>query len=383
MPPERLRPAPAGASSASVADLIAPRPKLRTVERPLRRVVFFGKSMSRTRCTGALVEALRAQGLEVKWVNLATLRRWTQWLGRSVSEAMARRVVRSFRPDLIFVFCRDLPLPLLKEFGREARTVLWTEEALEDLEERHVRYFRAADLVCMSNPGRFPILREHGLENMAFLMSGFSPRYHYPLGPRPAERDLAFIGGPGRHGQRAEFLLRLADHNPVAVFGQGWDAWMGRNRALRVHGPVRPHAYRRICATSRIVLGLNEVNAEPLYFSNRTWLSLACGAFHLTHYVPGLETVFQDGVHLAWYRSFEECLDKARYYLAHEAARTRVAMAGAALALERHTYSHRMAEVLRLLGARAPERAPSPETAPRPRGVEPASRNGSLRPLAE
>jgi len=54
--------------------------RLRTGE--VRRVLFFGKSMARTRCSAALVAALREHGLAVRWRNLATLRRWT---GRTYS----------------------------------------------------------------------------------------------------------------------------------------------------------------------------------------------------------------------------------------------------------------------------------------------------------
>ena len=48
------------------------------------------------------------------------------------------------------------------------------------------------------------------------------------------------------------------------------------------------------------------------YFSNRTFLTLAAGGFHLTHYVPGLETMFENHRHLVWYRSDEECLELIR-----------------------------------------------------------------------
>ena len=42
---------------------------------PVRRVMFFGKNMSRTRCTGGLVDALQRHGVEVRWRNLVTMRR--------------------------------------------------------------------------------------------------------------------------------------------------------------------------------------------------------------------------------------------------------------------------------------------------------------------
>jgi hypothetical protein len=160
---------------------------------PVRRVLFFGKSMSRSRCTGALVDAFERHGVDVRWRNLVTLRRW---FGNRLAIKLARAEFRRYRPDVVFVFYRDLPVVLADEFRRTARLVIWCEEALEVLDGSIVDYFRLADLVCMSNPARFSWLRERGVDNMAFLMSGFSPRYHRAWPVQPKVRDVAFIGGP-------------------------------------------------------------------------------------------------------------------------------------------------------------------------------------------
>lgn len=312
----------------------------------IRRVLFFGKNMSRTRCTGALVDALREHGLQVRWRNLAT---WRRWLGRDAAARLARVEFRRFRPDLVFVFFRDLPRVLLTEFAQQARTVLWCEEALEDLDGSVVDYFRQADLVCLSNAARIPWLREQGLDNLTFQMSGFSPRFHRPARPAQPVRDVAFIGGPGRRGQRAEFLSRVSARFHTEIFGLHWDRWTPVFPNLRVRGTVDARRYARICATSRIVLGVNEVNHDDYYFSNRTFLTLACGGFHLTHYVPKLERVFADGEHLVWYHDQDEALARIEEWLPDEARRRRVAAVGHDLALNHHRYYHRIARVLDLL----------------------------------
>ena len=312
----------------------------------VRRVLFFGKSMSRTCCTGALVDAMREHGLMVRWRNMATLRRW---LGDDRAARWARAEFRRFRPDVVFVFFRDLPSLLLSEFRAQARVVLWCEEALEDLDPTVVEYFRNADLVCLSNPARLPWLRERGLDNMVFLLSGFQPRFHRPAPAVRPVRDVAFIGGPGRRGQRAELLAEISARCSTEIFGMHWDRWTPVHPGLRVHGPVRPRRYAEICATSRIVLGTNEVNDDFCYFSNRTFLTLACGGFHLTHYVPGLERVFRDGEHLVWFRGRDDALAKIEHWLAREADRRRVAAGGHALAMGHHRYYHRIARVLQIL----------------------------------
>ncbi|MBL8729597.1 MAG: glycosyltransferase [Planctomycetes bacterium] len=313
---------------------------------PARRVLFFGKNMSRTRCSGALVDGLREHGVEVRWRNLVT---WRRWFGAAAAIRLARAEFRRFRPDVVFVFFRDLPPLLAAEFRREARLVIWCEEALEALDGSIVDYFALADLVCMSNPARFAWLQERGLDNMAFLMSGFSPRFHHPAGPQPPVRDVAFVGGPGRRGQRASFLAEVSRRYRTDVFGRHWDRWSHLHGGLRVHGPIGNRGYAKVCATSRIVLGVNEVNDDLYYFSNRTFLTLACGAFHLTHYVPRLEDVFTDGEHLVWYRDEDEALAKIDEWLHRDVDRARVAAGGHAEVMQHHQYYHRIARILHWL----------------------------------
>ncbi|MBL8754990.1 MAG: glycosyltransferase [Planctomycetes bacterium] len=321
---------------------------------PVRRVLFFGKSMSRTRCTGALVDALQRHGVDVRWRNLVTLRRW---FGQNLANRMARAEFRRYRPDVVFVFFRDLPAVLADEFRRDARLVIWCEEALEVLDGSIVDYFQLADLVCMSNPARFPWLRERGLDNMAFLMSGFSPRYHHPRPRQTPVRDVAFLGGPGRRGQRAAFLAEIAKRFRTDVFGRHWERWQGVHDGLRVHAPVDNRGYAKVCATSKIVLGVNEVNEDLYYFSNRTFLTLACGAFHLTHYVPRLEDVFRDEEHLVWYRDEDEALAKIAEWVDRDDDRTRIAAGGHAEVMLHHQYYHRVARILHWLQVGLPPKA--------------------------
>ena len=339
----------------------------------VQRVLFFGKSMSRSRCTGGLVDGLRQHGLDVKWINLAKLRRW---VGRSGARALARRAFDTHAPDIVFVFCRDLPQELLVEFGARAPVVLWCEEALEHLDESTIDYMAQAHLVCLSNPARRGVLRAHGVENVAFLMSGFSPRYHAPIRAR-LERDVVFIGGPGPDGLRARLVAEIARHFETKVHGsrEDWRPWQREFPWLRVGGPIGSVGFRKACASSRIVLGMNQFNDDPLYFSNRTFLALGSGAFHLTCYVPGLEDVFEDGQHLAWYRDVDECLSKIDGYLVSETERKRIARAGHELAMQKHQYAHRIERILQILGAYAP--APIRPVLVHPASATPATLSAS------
>lgn len=347
-PPSRGSCAPADPDGSEPTVVLPDQAPAGLVNRlgPVRRVLFFGKNMSRSRCTGGLVDALRRHGVEVRWRNLVTLRRW---FGQTLATQLARAEFRRFAPDTVFVFFRDLPELLAADFRRDARLVIWCEEALEVLDGSIVDYFAQADLVCLSNPARFGWLRERGLDNMAFLMSGFSPRYHRPSPVQRKVRDIAFIGGPGRRGQRAAFLAEISKRFETDVFGMHWERWREMHPDVRIHGPIDNRGYSRICASSRIVLGVNEINSDDYYFSNRTFLTLGCGAFHLTHYVPKLENVFRHGEHLAWYRDEEEAIRQIEHWLPRVEERTRIAAGGHAEVMQHHQYYHRVARILHWL----------------------------------
>ncbi|MGC6489594.1 MAG: glycosyltransferase family protein, partial [Planctomycetota bacterium] len=99
----------------------------------------------------------------------------------------------------------------------------------------------------------------------------------------------------------------------------------------------------------KIVLGVNEVNEDEFYCSNRTFLTMACGAFHLTHYVPRLDEVFVDGEHLAYYRDEDDALAQIAAWLPKSGERARVAASGHAQVMAHHQYYHRVARILHWL----------------------------------
>ena len=320
-----------------------------------RRVLFFGKTKARTRCTGALVQALRSQGLEVRWLNCSFLKRYFGEFGMT---RIVRSIRRRFAPDLCFVFYHDLPRPLMEEFASELPTVVWMEEQFP-LDSAHVDYVRPVRLLCVSSPDLVRDYRGRGIERTTFMLSGFSPNFHSPaMGVAGFDRDIAFIGGPGHVGDRPEFLGWLAEHYHVEVFGRvdSWLPHLHRYPRIRFAREIRATDYGDVCARSRIVLGLNEDHNSRYYFSNRLFLTLACRGFHLIHYVPGVEKLFEDGTHLVWFRDRDECLTKIDYYLEHPEERTRIAEAGYRLALRDHTYEHRVGDILSILAGEAPLR---------------------------
>ncbi len=318
---------------------------------PVNRVLFFGKSKPHTWCTGNLVYGLRAAGKEVRWINPFRLYRW---LGEEQAAKRILHLARTFRPDLVFVFFRDLPLPLFEILAPRIPTVLWVEEYLEPLPEDVRRRAALSELVVLTNLDQIDDYKAAGAERVLFSLSGCGPT-HYDRPFRPMESppvDVAFIGGPGSQesdGQRPRFLARLSREFKVEILGKKWENLAHKVPGASIRPAVGPRGYYRACRRAAVVLGLNERNDLPLYFSNRIWLTLASGGFHLTHYVPRIEEVFEKGGHLDWFQDEEECVEMVRNYLARREDRWRIAGKGKEYVVAHHTYRHRVEEILALL----------------------------------
>lgn len=325
--------------------------KARPVVLPPRRVLVFGKSRKRTRATAGFVEAFRAQGAHTRWVNLAKIRRWR---GRRAAPDIARRVFRSFEPDLVFAIHPDLPTGLMEEFGRLVPVVQWCEQVFHEWTDERVASFAACDLAGITNPAHVRELEQCGVQSGIASMEGFSRTFHHaPRRPIEPQHDLVFIGGPGRNHERVPLLTGVAERYGLVVHGKGWDRVDGLPDGLSIRAPIGHSQFRRACHEARIVLGLNEINDSPGYWSDRTVLTLACGGFHLTHFVPGLDNVFTDGEQLAWFRDLDECLERIDHYLSHPDDRARIAETGMRAVHLKHRWHDRVSFLLEALRERA------------------------------
>ena len=130
----------------------------------------------------------------------------------------------------------------------------------------------------------------------------------------------------------------------------------------------------RVYSASRIVFNRSIKDDVNM----RVFEALASGSLLLTNDLAanGQAELFHDGVHLATYSDMEEMLDKVTYYRRHESLREKIAAAGAAEVLAKHTYRHRMETVLEYAGqmlssvrvrptnGNLPDKAPTQEPSP-------------------
>ena len=151
----------------------------------------------------------------------------------------------------------------------------------------------------------------------------------YPNKPACLKKyDVCFVGFT-TFRKRAEMLDKLFKAIP--------DFWMGQRLFEQC-----AEKYRE----SKIVFNTAAVDDINM----RCFETTATGSFLLTEWLPTLDKCFEDGKHLATFKTMDEAIEKAKYYLEHETEREAIAKAGMEHTLKYHTYANRFMEVLNATG---------------------------------
>jgi GT2 family glycosyltransferase/2-polyprenyl-3-methyl-5-hydroxy-6-metoxy-1,4-benzoquinol methylase len=168
-------------------------------------------------------------------------------------------------------------------------------------------------------------LRDHGIP-ADWLPLACDPNVHRPHSV-PKRWDVGFVGWV-YPGPRSDLLTLIQHQYSNSFVGQCYF-----------------EDYARTCSESRI--GFNHSIKNDV--NMRVFETLACGTLLLTNdlHENGQNELFVPDKHLAVYQSSEDLLDKIAYYLRHEDLRERIAQAGLAEVVRRHTYRHRMESLLR------------------------------------
>lgn len=83
----------------------------------------------------------------------------------------------------------------------------------------------------------------------------------------------------------------------------------------------------------------------------RVFETLSTGSFLLTNWIPTLSELFEDGKDLVTYKTLDEMVEKARYYIKHDDEREEIAASGYKKFIENHTYRHRIEKILSTIAA--------------------------------
>lgn len=152
----------------------------------------------------------------------------------------------------------------------------------------------------------------------------------------PKIYDIVFVGNinPTVYLERVK-LLKL--------IGQKFD--------LKVFSGVYGREMAKIFSQAKIVFNKSaggEINM-------RIFEALSCNSLLITDRLKpetGLEELFQDKKHLVLYDNEYDLLQKIDYYLKHESEREEISYNGYVEVLNKHTYEHRVKEMLKIVSNR-------------------------------
>ena len=144
--------------------------------------------------------------------------------------------------------------------------------------------------------------------------------------------------------KRLNYVAELAEFG-IQVWGdEGWKAVEEHGvswRGSALHRTDLP----RIYSASTINLDIDRIYQSDIV-SMRIFDILACGGFVLAEHSTALEGLFEIGVEVESYRTFEELREKVAHYLAHEREAREIAHRGRAAVLARHTIDARVRYML-------------------------------------
>lgn len=163
-----------------------------------------------------------------------------------------------------------------------------------------------------------------GVHNPIWLPHAVEPQA-YPKTELAAKKyDVCFVGHVNSEN-RVDALERLFREFPNFYYGQ----------------QLFNDAAQKFCE-SKICFNISMTDDINM----RTFEVMSTGSFLLTGWNPTIEELFEDGKHLVLYRSPEEMIEKAKYYLDHDEERERIAQAGFDEVRAKHTILHRVKTIL-------------------------------------
>lgn len=284
------------------------------------------------------------QALELRGLNMRLLRK-----------------AEKEKPDVFFACggLRVLPFALSAMRGLGIKTILWTIDAPNtDFE----LLFKAAphyDHIFCGGSEAVELFRGAGINNAVWLPFACDPEVHKELELSEAQElelgcDVCFVGS--MHGQtyprRMKLLESISDMG-LKIWGPGAENIPAASPLKKnvMDGQIPPDLWVKIYSAARIVLCLH-YSSNGKYPCNqaspRVYEALACGAFLLCDDQKDVISLFEDGKHLVIFKDAEDLKKKIAYYLANPVKRAAIAAAGREEVLKKHTYRHRMEEVLRV-----------------------------------
>jgi len=275
--------------------------------------------------------------------------------GADAMHGKLRDAVDSFAPDVLFIAKGEKIDPsVARELSRKTHVALHYMDS--PIHGWLKKLGRECDSFWVTTGGLVDKYRRLGFRNVNHMWEGVDPVIH-----RHIEEDIpeykcqvAFMG-TNKAGREPLLRQVMEAGFDLKIWGARWSSDMPV-----VSEFVGEDDFAKACHNAGVVLGLNDNNDIPDYFSLRTALTLASRGFHVTSYVPGLENWFVNGTHLAWFRlrrkklfpwsvDYSNCVRVIGSYLERPEECRRIAIQGQEHVYKYFTWEYQLGKVLEKL----------------------------------
>ena len=256
---------------------------------------------------------------------------------RNIETERIRKAILDFRPHYLLVVLKDT-LPIIRDIKKElkalgTKVIYWfCDPEIPKKED----FSDVIDFMFLTNRGQLAEYKTaYNLESVYYMPQGFGPYAQHRL-ELPEIYDVGFAGAISSaplHRTRKELI----------------DA-MSRRYNVKTNNAVRNNI-AEFYSQSKTVFGASDFNSE-LYTSNRFYVALGCGACYITKKFQGIELLAKNKEHVLWFEDKKELFDILDYYLSHDSERNMIREAASKLAMERHTYEHRLRNILDIVEGR-------------------------------
>lgn len=277
--------------------------------------------------------------------------------GQSRMNGMLTRAAIRFRPDLIHLGKSELVYgSTVEKIKRKIDTCVihFYGDFRWEIQDWVVDIGKHADLTLFyhKEPSLIRKYEDLGVRNTGFWWVGTDPDMFYPRG-KDKIYDVVFMASNPHSLEgcklRRELAAAIAEEGiELHIFGNGW-GHLSDVPNVHIHPFVAEEEFAQVCSGAKISLstgGLGADNDAYMYNSwRRPFNSMACGAFHLTRYFPGLEEVFENGKNLVWFESIPQAIELIKCYLARDDEREQIARKGRQEVISHHTWDQRIAQM--------------------------------------
>jgi spore maturation protein CgeB len=302
--------------------------------------------------------------------------------GRAAMNDRLADLVRQLSPDLLFTVLHtdEIDPQVIEWVSKDTSTVTlnWFCDDQWRFEDFSRVWAPRFNVVATTSRRAWERYRAEGCGNAILTQWACNHRLYRPSGASP-RWDVSFVGQA--HGHRRYLIGAVRRRGvDVRVWGPGWRSLP---RARWYGGRLAQEDMVRVFSESRVNLNFSNTSLERAHrggmpawmaplrrlervlpaelaflprppaarqLKGRTFEIPGTGGFLMSEPAEELDEYYRPGHELVCFDTVDDLVDRARYYLTHEAERRAIAEAGYRRTLGEHTYEQRFTALFRAAG---------------------------------